>query len=140
MDWELACEPRGYRFDSQSGHMPGLWVKSPMGGVRGATTHRCFSPSLSPSLPLSLKTNKQNLKKKKMVYWKYVMHIPIVFSNFILIYLVSSILTNFISLPGNPQWPPHLPLFHYCYPKCQVYTRYSTYIASFSWWPCKIAL
>ena len=64
MDWELACEPRGYRFDSQSGHMPGLWAKSPVGGVQGATTHRCLSPSLSPSLPLSLKTNKI-LKKKK---------------------------------------------------------------------------
>ena len=28
-------------------------------------SHRCFSPFLSPSLPLSLKINKYNLKKKK---------------------------------------------------------------------------
>ena len=24
MDWAFACEPQGHRFDSQSGHMPGL--------------------------------------------------------------------------------------------------------------------
>ena len=41
------CESKGCWFDSQSGHMPALWA----------------SPSLSPSIPLSLKIN--NLKKKK---------------------------------------------------------------------------
>ena len=51
VDWE----PKGHRFDSQSGHMPGLRARSPVGGVWEATTHRCFSPSLSPSLPFSLK-------------------------------------------------------------------------------------
>ena len=28
-----ACEPEGRRFDSQSGHMPGLWAGSPVGGT-----------------------------------------------------------------------------------------------------------
>ena len=28
-----ACEPKGHRFDSQSGHRPGLQVRSPVGGV-----------------------------------------------------------------------------------------------------------
>ena len=55
VDWVPACEPKGHRFDSQSGHMPGLQARSPIGGVQEATTHWCFSPSLSPSLLLCLK-------------------------------------------------------------------------------------
>ena len=35
------------------------------GGTREATTHWCFSPSLSPSLPLCLKINK--ILKKKII-------------------------------------------------------------------------
>ena len=58
VDWVLTCEPRGHWFDSQSGHMPWLQARSPVGGMWEATTHWCFSPSLSPSLPLSLKINK----------------------------------------------------------------------------------
>ena len=38
--------------------MPGLQASSPLGGVQEATTHWCFSPSLCPSLPLSLKISK----------------------------------------------------------------------------------
>ena len=64
VDWTLACEPKGRQFDSQSGHMPGLWVRSLVEGGRKATTDWCFSPLLSPSLPFCLKINKQNLKKK----------------------------------------------------------------------------
>ena len=56
--WALACKPKGHWFDSQSGHMPGLQARSPVGGTQEATTHWCFSPSLSPFLPLSLKINK----------------------------------------------------------------------------------
>ena len=41
--------------DSQSGHVPGLQARSPVGSVWEATTHWCFSPSLSPSLSLSKK-------------------------------------------------------------------------------------
>ena len=44
-------------FNSQSEHTSGLWASSPMGGVRETTRHWYFSPSLSPSLPLSLKGN-----------------------------------------------------------------------------------
>ena len=46
-----ACEARGCWFDSQSGHMPGLQARSPVGGLREATTHCCFSSFLLPSLP-----------------------------------------------------------------------------------------
>ena len=48
---------KGHWFNSQSGHMPGLWARSSVGGTREATTHWCFPPSLSPSF-LSLKLNK----------------------------------------------------------------------------------
>ena len=62
VDWALACELDGCRFDSRWGCMLGLWARSPVGGVWEATDW-CFSctyffPSLSPSLPLSLKINK----------------------------------------------------------------------------------
>ena len=57
-DWVPACKPKGRRFDSQSGHMPGLRTRSPVGGTWEATAHPCFSPSLSLSLPLSVKINK----------------------------------------------------------------------------------
>ena len=58
MDGVLACVPKGHRFHSQSGHKPGLWAKPPVGGAQEATTYGCFSSSLPPSLPLSLKINK----------------------------------------------------------------------------------
>ena len=32
-------EPKGHQFDSQSGHMPGLQARSPVGGAQEATTH-----------------------------------------------------------------------------------------------------
>ena len=31
VDWVSACEPKNLWFDSQSGHMPGLWARSPVG-------------------------------------------------------------------------------------------------------------
>ena len=30
---------KGLQLDSQSGHMPGLWARSPVGGEQEATTH-----------------------------------------------------------------------------------------------------
>ena len=52
MDWVLACEPKGWRFNSQSGHMPGL--QSPVG-----SNHTLMFPSLSFPLPSPLsKINK----------------------------------------------------------------------------------
>ena len=62
VDWAQACEPKGCWFNSQSGHMPGLQAKSPVGAAQEATTHWCFSPSLSTFLSLSLKINKIFLK------------------------------------------------------------------------------
>ena len=50
---QLSCKPKGRRFTSQSGHMPGLRAKSPVEGVQEATN--CTLMFLS--LPLS-KINK----------------------------------------------------------------------------------
>ena len=63
VDWVPACKARALWFDSQSGHMPGLQARPPVGDMWEATTHWCFFPSLSPSLPLSLKINLK-IKKK----------------------------------------------------------------------------
>ena len=54
VDWVLTSELKGCWFDSQSGHMPGLRTRFPVGGTREATTHWYFSPCLSPSLPLCI--------------------------------------------------------------------------------------
>ena len=59
-------------FGSRYGHMPGLRARSLVGGTWEEDTHWCFFPSLSPSLPLSLKIKKENLKKKK---WSYELKI-----------------------------------------------------------------
>ena len=56
--WVPACEPKGWWFDSHSGHVPGLWSRSPVGGMWETTTHWCFS--LSFSLPSPLSKNKIN--------------------------------------------------------------------------------
>ena len=39
VDSVQVCEPKGCRFNSQSNHMPGLWARSPAGGVIEATAH-----------------------------------------------------------------------------------------------------
>ena len=44
--WALDCEAKGCQFNSQLGHVLGLWAGSPVWGAREATTHWCFSPSL----------------------------------------------------------------------------------------------
>ena len=38
IEWP-GCEPKGHRFNSQSGHMPGLRNRFPVGGAWEATTH-----------------------------------------------------------------------------------------------------
>ena len=46
-------KPKGHRFDSQSGHMPRLWVRSLVGAcVRG--NQLMFLSHINGSLPLSL--------------------------------------------------------------------------------------
>ena len=64
MDWVPACEPKVHWFNSQSGHMPGLWARSPGGGVLEATIHRCFPLSLS--LPLSKNKRIKPFKNSKI--------------------------------------------------------------------------
>ena len=64
VDWVLACKLKGRWFDSQSGHMPGLWARSPVRGVWGDAL-MFLSLSLSPSLTLSLKVNKILYKNKE---------------------------------------------------------------------------
>ena len=67
VDWALAYEPKGRQFNSQSGHMPRMIARSPVRGAWEATTHGCFSPSLSPSLTLFLKINKIFLKTHMII-------------------------------------------------------------------------
>ena len=43
--WALSHELKGCWFDSQSGHMPGLWTRSLVGGVR-EEVYQCFSHTL----------------------------------------------------------------------------------------------
>ena len=74
---ECDCGPKGHRFDSQAGHMPGLWARSPV-GVCEWQPHIDVSLSLSPALPLSLKISKlKKIKSRKGVLkrrmpWKEV--------------------------------------------------------------------
>ena len=49
----LSHKAKGHQFDFRSGHMPGLWLCK-----RQLTSHTLMFFSISPSLPLSLKTNK----------------------------------------------------------------------------------
>ena len=76
VDWVPACKSKGCWFDSQSGHMPGLQARSPVGGAQEATTDWCISP-FPPSLPFSLKITKwkvwhmvgtQNIWCKQWIY------------------------------------------------------------------------
>ena len=57
--WVLSCKVKGHWFDSQSGHVPGLWVWFPVRHIREAASW-CFSFtsmflffSFSPASPLS---------------------------------------------------------------------------------------
>ena len=63
VDRELDSKPKGHWLPSQSGHIPGLRVRSPFGGVQEATD-QCLSLSLSLSLPLSLNIINKIFKKK----------------------------------------------------------------------------
>ena len=61
--WLSSHKLKGCLFNSWPGHMPGLEVLFQVGGVQEAND--CFSPSLSPSLPLSLKIKINKIFKKK---------------------------------------------------------------------------
>ena len=64
-----ACKPKGPWFDSQSGHMPGLWAPSPVGDMQEISTYLLFL-SLSVSFPSPLSKNKQIKYFLKMVLWQ----------------------------------------------------------------------
>ena len=89
--WVSSHKPKDRGFNSQSGQTPGLLVWSPVGACTGGNqsmllshidvslSHQCFSPSLSPSLPLSresIKMNKIKLKIKNKKHW-YVSYVKI---------------------------------------------------------------
>ena len=61
--WSIILQTKSHWFDSQSGHMPGLWARSPVGGMQEANDW-CFSSSLSLSISISLKI-KINLQKSE---------------------------------------------------------------------------
>ena len=72
--WASSCKPKDHGFNSQSGHMHGLGVWSPVGVHRrgnqsmflshiGVSLPLFLSPSLSPSLALSL----ESIKEKKLI-------------------------------------------------------------------------
>ena len=66
--WVTSHEVKCCRFDSQSGHMPGLRVQSPVGGcLRGKQSMFLFHISVSfpLSLPSPLSKNKYNLFQKR---------------------------------------------------------------------------
>ena len=60
--WVLSHKAKGRWFDSQSGHMPGLWARSPFGAhTRGKRQIKFLSHidvSFSFSLPSPLSKNK----------------------------------------------------------------------------------
>ena len=71
VDWVPVGKLKGRRFDSQSGHMPGLWARSAVGGLREAAdlcvshTSMFLSLSFSFSTPLSKNKKIKSQKKKK---------------------------------------------------------------------------
>ena len=63
VDWVPAWEPKGRQFDSQTGHMPGLWARSPAGMCkRQPHTDVSLPPFLSLSLSKKKKTFKKSIK------------------------------------------------------------------------------
>ena len=75
VDWVLACEPKGRWFNSQSGHMPGLRARPPLGGVQEATTHWYFSPSLPISLKISkILKRERGRERTRMKMYSYHFH------------------------------------------------------------------
>ena len=51
--WELTAKPKGQRFNSWSGHIPGLWVRSPVGVHMKGNQSMYLSP-INVSLSLLL--------------------------------------------------------------------------------------
>ena len=65
----MSHKPKCYQFNSWPGHMPGLQIQSLVRAcmrqpLSVPLLYRCFSPSLSPSLPFFLKSKKKKEKEK----------------------------------------------------------------------------
>ena len=63
IEYQPACEPKGRQINSQSGHMPGLWARSPVEGIWEATnqciSHRLMFLSFSIPFPSPLFKSKK---------------------------------------------------------------------------------
>ena len=75
LSWVAFCKAKGHWLDSRSGHVPGLLATSWLGVserqlIDVSLIYQCFSPFLSPSLPLSLKINK--ILKKRQYLWSII--------------------------------------------------------------------
>ena len=65
------CEPKGYGFDSWSGHMPRLWVQSPV-GVHAKGSWSVLLSHINVSLPLCLSPPSPLSKISKHVLgWRF---------------------------------------------------------------------
>ena len=69
MGWASSCKLKGCWFESPQGTCLGYMTGPQLGACKRqpidvSLTQQCFTPSLSPSLPLSLKINKYNVFKK----------------------------------------------------------------------------
>ena len=70
VDWASSCEPKGRWFHSQSGHMPGLWARSPVGGACLRQLH--IDVSLNLFLPPFPSKNKfKKCKKIKATHSRF---------------------------------------------------------------------
>ena len=62
VDWTWACRLKGWQFDSQSGHMPGLWARSSVAGMQEANWSM-FLSHIDVSLPLFLLLSPLSINK-----------------------------------------------------------------------------
>ena len=77
VDLVPACEPKGHQFDSQSGCMPGLQARSPVGGTQIDASLFCSLPSpLSKSKLINLKRKISSSKNTTIfIEYKYIYHL-----------------------------------------------------------------
>ena len=57
--WVSSHKPKGHQFNSWSGHLPGLWARSPIGAHARGRQSMCLSLSFSLCSPLSKDTFKK---------------------------------------------------------------------------------
>ena len=73
----MSLRPKGHEFDSQSGLIPRLWVRSPVGAhmrrqwINVSLSHQCFSLSFPLSLSLSLPLPFFQSNFKNVLRWRF---------------------------------------------------------------------